>query len=94
MGSRRTEPLLARLLAEAQSVEVLLSDLVPVAEDIEAYWRLSAEMITLVEEIEGVANSEIGATTSDPEYVKLRNALSRLEGRIMELSRRADEEGA
>ncbi len=91
MGRRRIDTPPQRLLEEARSIEVLLSDISPGPEDVEAYWQLSADMINLMIEIEALA-AAIGVTTDDPLFLRLRRELSRIESDAIEISRKAEKE--
>lgn len=77
------------LLQEARSIEVLLSDLVPGAEDIETYWSISADMIHLMSAIEGLAVGDKMAA-ADESFVQARKELSRIESIALELSQHAE----
>jgi hypothetical protein len=83
---RPTRTEVSALLQEARAVELLAEEAEVAPESLQAYWSVSADLITLVAEIEKLQAERSGAGADDPEIFALRHRLRQVASRLMELS--------
>jgi len=74
------------LLQEARAIEMLANEVDVPIERTERYWGISAELITVVAEIENFAAENPEAVIDDPEMLVLRRRLRRIGSDLAELS--------
>lgn len=74
------------LLQEARAMELFANDVEVPTERTQGYWDISADLITLVADIEMFAENNPGAGADDAEMVLLRRRLRTIGARLRELS--------
>lgn len=74
------------LLQEARGIELLASEVEVPTERVQEYWIASADLITLVGDIERYGQEQPDAAATDPEMIELRRRLRDVAARLSELS--------
>lgn len=76
---------IAALLREAHAIETLATDTDVGPQLLEDYWRLSADLIVLVSDIEAYEASEPQANYDDPSVFTFKQRLRAITSRLAEL---------
>jgi len=74
------------LLQEARGLELLASEAEIPVERVQEYWAISADLVTLVMDIEAYLDAHPQATYEDTEMVDLRRRLRNVASRLSELT--------
>lgn len=74
------------LLQEAKGMEMLATEAEVPTDRVQEYWNVSADLISLVLDIEGYLEQRPEATYAEPEMVNLRRRLRTIAARLSELT--------
>ena len=74
------------LLEEARAIELLASQAEVPADRLQEYWSVSAELLTIVLDVEELQVSNEGDSEGDPAVQDLRRRLRAVAARLTELS--------
>ncbi|GAC1325520.1 MAG: hypothetical protein NVSMB22_15460 [Chloroflexota bacterium] len=83
---RSTRTDMTTLLQEARAIELFASDVEVPVDRTERYWRISADLITLVADIETFAAAYPDASNDNPSVLGLRRRLRQVAASLAELS--------
>ncbi len=82
--SARTD--VSTLVQEVRAMELLANEVEPPVNRIEAYWAVSADLITLASDVEILAIEDPEATNDDSRLLSLRRRLRVIGANLAELS--------
>jgi hypothetical protein len=83
---RQTRSEVRALLDEARAMELLAAEAEVSPDRLQEYWSVSANLLTLVLDIEELEVSRPGASEADPEMQALRRRLRGVAARLAELA--------